>query len=51
MLMSKKFWKTVKPFFSNKGINANNMMLVENGEIVNNSRHHKLGRNNSKHQE
>ena len=31
---NKKFWKTIKPFFSNKGLNANNMMLAENNEIV-----------------
>ena len=31
---NKKFWKTIKPFFSNKGLNTNNMMLVENNEIV-----------------
>ena len=31
---NKRFWKTIKPFFSNKGLNTNNMMLVENNEIV-----------------
>ena len=39
---SKKLWKTVKPFFSNKGFlfcfiffqNTNNMMLVENNKAV-----------------
>ena len=31
---NKKFWKTIKPFFSNTGLNANNMTLVENNEIV-----------------
>ena len=30
----KKFWKTIKPFFSNNGLNTNNVMLVENNEIV-----------------
>ena len=30
----KKFWKTIKPFFSNKVLNTNNMMLVEDNEIV-----------------
>ena len=30
----KKFWKTIKPFFSNKRLNTNNMMLVEdNGRV------------------
>ena len=31
---NKKFWKTIKPFFPNKGLNTNNMMLVEDNEIV-----------------
>ena len=31
---SKKLWKTIKPFFSNKGLNTNNTILVENNEIV-----------------
>ena len=31
---NKRFWKTIKPFFSNKGLNTNNMMLVEDNEIV-----------------
>ena len=31
---NKKFWKTIKPFFSDKDLNTNNMMLVENNEIV-----------------
>ena len=31
---NKKFWKTIKPFFSNKGLNTNNMMLVEDNGIV-----------------
>ena len=31
---NKKFWKTIKPFFSNKGLNTNNMMLVEDNEII-----------------
>ena len=31
---SKTFWKTIKPFFSNKGLNTNNMMLVEDNEII-----------------
>ena len=26
---NKKVWKTIKPFFSNKGLNTNNMMLAE----------------------
>ena len=33
---NKKFWKTIKPFFSNKGLNTNSMMLVEDKGIVRN---------------
>ena len=29
---SKKFWKTIKPFFSDKGLNCNKMMLSENDQ-------------------
>ena len=31
---SKKFWKTVKPLFSDKQISSENITLVENNEIV-----------------
>ena len=31
---NKRFWKTIKPFFSNKALNTNNMMLVEDNKIV-----------------
>ena len=31
---SKKFWKTIKPFFSDKGLNCNKMMLSENDQII-----------------
>ena len=31
---NKSFWKTIKTFFSNKGLNTNNMMLVEDNETV-----------------
>ena len=31
---NKKFWKNIKPFFSNKGLNTNNMMPVEDNEII-----------------
>ena len=30
---NKQFWKTIKPLFSNKGLNMNNMMLVEDNDI------------------
>ena len=26
---NKKFWKTIKPFFINKGLNSNKLMLIE----------------------
>ena len=32
---NKTFWKSVKPFFSNKGLNSNNILLVKRNEIVN----------------
>ena len=32
---NKTFWKSVKPLFSNKGLNSNNILLVEGNEIVN----------------
>ena len=28
------FWKTIKPYFSNAGLNSNNMFLEEKGELV-----------------
>ena len=31
---NKKFWKTIKPFFSNKGLNSNKLMLKENRIIT-----------------
>ena len=33
---NKKFWKTIKPYFSNKGLNSNKMLLKEKGELVSN---------------
>ena len=32
---NKTFWKSVNPFFPNKGLNSNNILLVEGNEIVN----------------
>ena len=32
---NKNFWKTVKPFLSDKSINSNNIYLSENGELNN----------------
>ena len=31
---NKKFWKTIKSCFSNKGLNSNKMLLKEKGELV-----------------
>ena len=31
---NKSFWKSVKPFFSDKGINSNKLMLTENDTII-----------------
>ena len=33
---SKKFWKIIKPFFSDKGLNCNKIMLGENDQIISN---------------
>ena len=32
---NKKFWKTVKPFLSDKSINSDKIHLSENGELIN----------------
>ena len=34
MTDNKKFWKTIKPFFSNKGINSNKLMLREKDVVA-----------------
>ena len=31
---NKKFWKTIKPFFSNKGLNTNKLMLIEDNNLI-----------------
>ena len=33
---NKKFWKTIKPYFSNKGLNSNKILVKEKGELVSN---------------
>ena len=33
-LIIKSFWKSVKPFFSNKGLNSKNIFLLKENEIV-----------------
>ena len=37
---NKTFWKSVKPFFSNKGLNSNNILLEEDNEKVNDDGKH-----------
>ena len=32
-----KFWKNLKLFFSNKGLNSNKLMLIEKNQLYNNS--------------
>ena len=31
---TKKFWKTIKPYFSNKGLNSNKVFLPEKGRSI-----------------
>ena len=31
---NKKFWKTTKPFFSDKGLNINKLMLIEDNNLI-----------------
>ena len=31
---NKKFWKTIKPFFSNKGLNTNKLMIIEENNLI-----------------
>ena len=35
---NRKFWKTIKPYFSNKGLNLNKFLLKEKGNIVSNEK-------------
>ena len=35
---NKKFWKTVKPFFTDKGMNHDKIILVEDDEIISQSK-------------
>ena len=34
---NKKFWKTIKPYFSNKGLNSNKIFLSEKGRLIKDS--------------
>ena len=31
---NKKFWNTIKPLFSNKRLNSNKLMLIENDKLI-----------------
>ena len=31
---NKKLWKTIKPFFSNKGLNNNKLMIIEKNNLI-----------------
>ena len=31
---TKEFWKTIKPYFSNKGLNFNKIFLSEKGRLI-----------------
>ena len=35
---NKKFWKTIKPYFTNKGLNSNKLLLKEKGNLVSNEK-------------
>ena len=34
LLDNRKFWKTIKPYFSNKGLNSSKLLLKEKGNLV-----------------
>ena len=34
LVIPKKFWKTSKPYFSNKGLNSNKILLSEKGRLI-----------------
>ena len=33
---TKKFWKTIRPYFSNKELNCNKIFVYENGRLIKN---------------
>ena len=35
---NRKFWKTIKPYFSNKSLNSNKFLLKEKGNLVSNEK-------------
>ena len=36
--MSVTFWKTIKPYFSNKDLNSNKLLLKEKGRLISNNK-------------
>ena len=38
LLDNKKFWKTIKPHLSNKGLNSNKMLVKEKDKLVSNEK-------------
>ena len=35
---NRKFWKTIQPYFTNKGLNSNKLLLKETGNLVSNEK-------------
>ena len=35
---SRNFWKTIKPYFTDKGLNSNKLLLKEKGSLVSNEK-------------
>ena len=35
---NRKFWKTIKPYFSNKGLNSNKFLIKDKGKVVSNEK-------------
>ena len=35
---NRKFWKTIKPYFTNKGLNSNKLLVEEKGNLVSNEK-------------
>ena len=35
---NRKFWKTIKPYFTNKGLNSNKLLLREKGNLASNEK-------------
>ena len=35
---SRNFWKTIKPYFTDKGLNSNKLLLKKKGSLVSNEK-------------